>query len=134
MVALLSQRVHGRALPWVELVRSDLRLMYAKVSRCAQLGNPDTQADVWVAYVVQCPEAWRQDVSTLHFSESVLDRGPVADHSNSVRPFACPECHSAFGTERQLKSHVQMQHQVRALQRFHAPASGTCASCGWSRN
>ena len=66
----------------------------------------------------------------LHFTTSVCDAASAPSPGEDVvRPWACPECASAFPCEKALKCHLRQKHEVRALQRLSAPADGVCMSC-----
>ena len=129
LIGFLSTRWKGRALPWVELIRSDLERLRSTVALCSSM--PDaTCAAPWCRLIIAEPGKRAAALNCTHFSDSVADAPSAAPDADPIAlPHVCPECEKRFPTSRALGSHRRIQHRVLAPQRYFAPASGVCPCC-----
>jgi len=130
LIGFLSVRWNGRALPWVDLVRSDLERLRSTVALCSAMPDATCSA-AWCKLIMNEPGRWAASINTIHFSDSVADPPSAAPDADPIAlPHVCPECEKRFPTSRALGSHRRIQHRVLAEQRYYAPASGVCPCCG----
>ena len=73
-IALLAVRAGDRSLPWAECIRRDLELLFDRVLRERGMGSPTPNLwGAWPEWIVSLGAGWKEVVSMLHFTESILD-------------------------------------------------------------
>jgi len=130
VVAFLSVRHQGKPLPWVTLIREDLRRLRLTVAICSALPDPE-ESEAWCKLILDSPGKWAAAVNCVHFSDSAADTAVAAGPGDDQFALAhgCPECGQRFPTARALGSHRRIKHRVLCEQRHFAPESGVCPAC-----
>ena len=135
LVSLLASRVHGRALPWMELVFADMMALKSAVSYCSWLPDLPGGHLQWVDFM-RSQAKWKQALACFEFVESSIgstykDPGPgvetalVAYHANHP----CDKCVEVFTNRKALLAHQRRKHGNRVEQRFFANRAGICQVC-----
>ena len=129
-MAILRARPRGKWSPWADLIVADMRRMASLVARCANMPDPEADPGAWARRAVKEPLQWKQDVSMMHFTDSMCDRAPQANSVSTLRPFGCMECSVAFAAKKQLDQHNQIKHGKRCAYRLFAHETAVCQVCG----
>ena len=133
--SLLAALWLGRdtVLPWVQLVRQDMRVLYDSVSEVQLvLPSPSISPMAWFCFVRDCPNEWAALVAKLNFVESVLDTCcPIvhAQHLNTHVCDLCPEPRPSFPSAKACNQHMRIRHAIKSPVKVYIDGSGVCPIC-----
>ena len=131
LVALLSLRIKDKPLPWVQLVKKDLNLLWTAAACCCHLGDPNTSLQPWVAFM-KSKQNWQQALKCVSFVDEIYQ---IVRESPSAQPkvvhscWQCESCGKMFDNAKSRDAHARKVHGARVEQRFYSNAERVCQVC-----
>jgi len=129
VLAVLSIRVKGTALPWVQQIMLDMETLYRSWGEHdKKLPPPGVAQIAWWRFMYHSPSQWKAWVSDIFFSNSILDK-TVAGPALSAM-FACHLCVGVnFATNQALLQHLRTKHKLKQQIATFVDGSGVCPAC-----
>ena len=139
LIAILSLRVNGAPIPWVGLVRADLRAVWSSVALCSRMPDPAQTFEPWER-ILRSKDKWKQILSSFTHVESSFgpDRcggsSAEADLSLQVKALShashlCSFCSDTFLSYKSMVLHQRTKHGARVEQRYFSNKHGDCQVC-----
>ena len=137
LTLLLSVIATGRrSLPWVKLIRDDLkRLATYHGSKMKELGDPIQHGKEWALFIQNFPREWRELVKAVFYNTMDMDvaakpkTAPGEWGSQPLAAYACSRCSCTFRTARALEAHAKAKHKTRAPAAPKIGLSTICPGC-----